>query len=294
MLFFFTSTGLFLVAAGFAAAFFGLLWTLVSLGMIGAGLILLDLVWIPSLMKFTYYENGRLLANVFGFLALVLTLLIAGLTYENPLHDVTTDVFNPPKITHLVFPFRIDQGGDYLDPSLAIPGDFDAANAREHTANYPHLSPVSVNGTPEAAYEKLEKNLAKQPPNSARTKNEAFASLYKMAPTLKPVLQDEKMHHLEYELEVPILGVISDVALDVRTFAAGTQVPVRVRTRVPLPDLGWGAFVIEDLNERIADLCGLAPPPPAPAAEKPAEKPAEPAPAPPPSNLKSPAGQPHP
>jgi hypothetical protein len=285
MLTFATLFALALVLGGPAAGHFYLVSSLIALGMSLTGLCLLAILFFVSLVKLILRDFFSWLALVFGFLAIVGLGGLGYFSYQNPLHDVCTDLKNPPAFQHPAYPFTVAAGSEYLDESLRLNREFNPVHSAKHAELYANVTSDTVKVPANDAYAAIVKAVQAQ------------------FPAWKIVLNDTTTHHFEAEVEEPVFGLITDVVIEVRSdpqHAGESTVVMRSRLRSPLPDLGWDAyllrilrvqidFVITPLEEQFNKGKPQVPPPAAPAPAQ--APPVAPAPATPPAKPAAPAAK---
>ncbi|MGZ3653871.1 MAG: hypothetical protein ACXVCZ_22165, partial [Bdellovibrionota bacterium] len=219
---------------------------------------------------FTGSRNSSWFAIIFGLASLIGSGYLGFLAFQNPLHDITTDLQTPPLFRRPVYAFPVGKGAEYLDESFRINRDYNPANAGVQMLQDPSFGPLTVKVPPTEAYVAVKKAIDTQ------------------LPDWHLVLDDPATFHLEYEVEDPIFRSIFDVVVEarksIRSYDANsdlhvdTKVEARSRGRLNFSDFGWDMAILRDLKLRLgialskAEEDFAAKPPPAPPA-----KPAPPA-----------------
>lgn len=251
MLAFITWIGLLCMFGGGIAAFFELISPFLGLSLVVGGLVLLALNFFFVVVSFT--NKNRTSNNLLGFFAGLAALAsIGGLAYlgiTHPALDVSTDITSPPNFIRPVYPFKVDRGGEFLDPNLQIQRNFDGA-AKEAQAQAGHdFHSISVYAPQPVIYKR------------------AVQTIRENAPHWRLVLDNPKTFHAEWERESPVFHFIDDMVLEVRTDAQGqSKVDLRIRSRRLFSDFGESASQLQNfLSHLEAALKPLGSTPPAPA-----------------------------
>ena len=236
MVTFLTFFALALVIGGPAAAYFQLVSPLIAAGMSVTGLLLLAIFFFVTVVKVFRRDFFSWAALIFGLFALAGLGGIGYFAFLNPLHDVTTDLKNPPQFRHPAYPFSVGAGSEYLDESLRLKREFNPLHSATHQELYPTITSLQAKVPSKEAYAAVLKTVQTQ------------------FPTWKIVLNDPEARRLEAETAEPVFGFISDVVVELRWSAQhefDSTIDMRSRMRVPLPDFGWDASVLRNLRVQL-------------------------------------------
>lgn len=235
----------------------GMLFALVAVGVSLLGLILLGLagpvyrLGVPLQTAFTVLRwagyvglagaatgllaflwarwRGKRLGSAFALIALVIGLITAGIPYQwqqraqrmPPIHDITTDLDNPPQFQAIV-PLRADA------PNSLERGPELAALQRD---GYPDLAPVTLT----------------QPLNEAFTRALAVAQ----DKGWEIVSGDQAAGRIEATDTTRWFGFTDDVVVRLTPWGAGTRVDVRSVSRIGRSDVGTNARRIEEFLDAL-------------------------------------------
>ena len=143
----------------------------------------------------------------------------------------------PPKFQAPIFPFPVEKGGEYLDPSLHLSRPYQESLAAEQTRFAPQLENVKVKAPPAETYGAAIKVVREQLPGWA------------------VVLDDTKQVRAEMvESRLPF-RLASDIVLEVRNdprMPNDSEVAIRCRPRLPDADLGNCLALVDDLRLRLS------------------------------------------
>jgi uncharacterized protein (DUF1499 family) len=163
-------------------------------------------------------------AAVVGIVALLLPAYgILSARGVPPIHDLTTDLDDPPKFSAV-----LAARGSQSNP---IPDPMDANVVREHRAGYPDLRPLVLPLAPDAAF--------------ARVVKTAEASGWTI------VAANPEQRLLEATAMTSFFGFRDDVAVRVRPAGAGSRIDVRSTSRVGRGDAGANAARIRKFFEAL-------------------------------------------
>jgi uncharacterized protein (DUF1499 family) len=158
-------------------------------------------------------RTGRIAALV-GVVALLLPAYgILSSRKVPPIHDITTDLDDPPKF-HAVLAARGPQSNPIRD-------SLDASAARQHRAAYGDLKPLVLPLAPDEAFTRVVK-----------TAEGAGWTI---------VSADRKERFLEATAQTAFFGFRDDVAVRVRPAGTGSRIDVRSASRVGRGDAGANA-----------------------------------------------------
>jgi uncharacterized protein (DUF1499 family) len=140
-----------------------------------------------------------------------------------PIHDITTDLDDPPRF-RAVLAARGSRSNPIYDP-------MDAKVVRQHRAGYPDLQPIILPLAPDAAFARIVKT--------------AEGSGW----TIVAADPDQRM--LEATATTSFFGFRDDVAVRVRPADAGSRIDVRSTSRVGRSDAGANAARIRKFFEAL-------------------------------------------
>jgi uncharacterized protein (DUF1499 family) len=141
-----------------------------------------------------------------------------------PIHDITTDLANPPAFVAIT--------ADLRGPG-SNPVSYDPAIAEKQAAAFPLIRPVRLAMAPDAAF--------------AQAEAAARAMGWEIVAT------DATALRIEATATVPWWGFKDDVVVRLTPAAEGTIVDVRSKSRVGQGDLGVNAKRISDYLAKLAD-----------------------------------------
>lgn len=238
MLTLFTFLAILLILLGMAGAYLGALAPALGVLLAALGLLLLALLFFAAIMAVMKHgtKGTSWLAFFLGFLSLCLLGAAGYFHYLNPIKDITTDVSNPPKFLHPLYPFRVEFGAELLDKSLQVNRDYNPADAATQRMTYPGF----------------EGNSIKAPAKD--TFAVAMQVVKAQLPHWKVVLEDPERLHAEMEVTWPPFMITDDVAIDVRPDPASqldSRIEVRSRSRFGIGDFGLNIYRLRDLKVRL-------------------------------------------
>ena len=142
------------------------------------------------------------------------------------LHDITTNISDPPYFRHLPErSYNTDQRAEMLG------GRLDLNYAQLHTINYPDIAPLNISAAPEKVLEAAVLTAAE----------------------LGWTLENKNKHHsqLEYSYIHPLYHLRSNIAIRVRTRAGSTEreksiVDIRAVSLVGITDYGLNAALVRE------------------------------------------------
>lgn len=177
--------------------------------------------------KTTRQPGGSLLS--LGLIAGVLGagipgVILLGARAAPPIHDITTDLTDPPAFVAITPALR----GENSNPVT-----YDPAIAEKQAAAYPLVRPVRLAMTPDAAFVRAEA--------AARAMGWVI------------VAAEPQTLRIEATATVPWWGFKDDVVVRLTPVAEGTIVDVRSKSRVGQGDLGVNAKRISDYMKRLAN-----------------------------------------
>jgi len=212
------------INAGIVPWQLGLLAFAVSALVCGIGAVAL----LVALARKSTRENARgllllgLVAGVLG--AGVPAAIVLGARAAPPIHDITTDLQNPPAFVAIT--------ADLRGPGTN-PVSYDPAIAEKQAAAYPLIRPVRLAMAPDAAF--------------ARAEAAARAMGWEIVAT------DATALRIEATATVPWWGFKDDVVVRLTPAGDGTIVDVRSKSRVGQGDLGVNAKRISDYLAKLAN-----------------------------------------
>jgi len=212
------------INAGIVPWQLGLLAFAVSALVCGIGAVAL----LVALARKSTRENARgllllgLVAGVLG--AGVPAAIVLGARAAPPIHDITTDLQNPPAFVAIT--------ADLRGPGTN-PVSYDPAIAEKQAAAYPLIRPVRLAMAPDAAF--------------ARAEAAARAMGWEIVAT------DATALRIEATATVPWWGFKDDVVVSLTPAGDGTIVDVRSKSRVGQGDLGVNAKRISDYLAKLAN-----------------------------------------
>lgn len=200
---------------------FGLLRWGAYIGLAGAALAL-----VAGLLA---YRRGRRLPIGLAFMALIVGLIAAAVPYSwqqraqsvPPIHDITTDLENPPEFDAIV-PLRAE-APNTLDRPPAL--------AEQQREGYPDLEPVTLSIPPE----------------------EAFTRALRVAQDMgwEIITSDQSSGRIEATDTTRWFGFKDDVVVRLTPWGSGTRVDVRSVSRVGRSDVGTNARRIREFLEEV-------------------------------------------
>ena len=166
--------------------------------------------------------RGQILARcLFSLPGVLLLLSIVGNRGDvPPIHDITTDVADPP-----MFEQALLLRGDGTNPI-----DLDADDINQQLAAYPEVKTLRTDLSIEQAFERAEQLATKM--GWEVTRSDLNAGVIEAVDTTR------------------VMGFKDDVVIRLRTDADGTLVDLRSVSRVGVSDLGANAARIEDFLKR--------------------------------------------
>ncbi len=229
---------LIVIAGSLAGSFFYLLSPFAGAALTIAAVLGLGLLFFASLSRFIQAGTTSWFAFFMGLLALIALGGLGYLYYMNPVHDLTTDPRNPPKFVHPVYPFRVEKGAEFLEPSLQIQRDYEPALAATQLLSFPGFEGVKV-GAP-----------------AADVYSEALKVIREQLPEWTLEFSDGKTLHAEYSAVWSPYHFVNDIVLEVRADPKDnfqSTIDLRARNRLPLKsDFGVNIFILRDLKVRLA------------------------------------------
>lgn len=237
-MFFFTLIALVMIGLGVAAAFFGYVSPILGVAITAAGLLLQALLFFFALVSLMRHGVARTswFAFFFGLAAIALLGGAGYLHWHHPIKDVTTDVRNPPKFLHPLYPFGVKYGAELLDPALQLPREYNPLDAAPQLLAYPGFEGLPVKAPAKEAFAEVMRQIRAQ------------------LPGWKIVLEDQEKLHSELEVTWPPFQITDDVALEVRPDPASafdSRVELRSRSRFGLSDFGMNILRLRDLKVRL-------------------------------------------
>ena len=179
-------------------------------------------------------RQGPLNDLVPGVAAGVLAIVIGAVSYAipagqqsiarsvPPIHDITTDMENPPEFVD-VLPLRADAPN---------PAEYDPEVATQQSKGYPDLKPIILDAPPDAAFER------------------ALAAVHALGWVL--VSDDSGAGRIEATDTTFWYGFKDDVVVRIRPDGSGSRVDVRSKSRVGGSDVGANAARIRAYAERLS------------------------------------------
>ena len=230
--------GFFLAAAGAGLAHFRIASPQFGFFITLGGVLLMGLLFFPALISLFRRGWGGVPAFslVVGLFSLVGLGFLVALALKSPLNDLTTDITNPPKFTHLAFDLPLSaENIKELDPSFAIDKSYSPTQKALQVEYFPDLSGFKVEAPFQKVIPLMEKGILEQ------------------LPDWKVVVHDSKTGRLEFEVESPLFRFVDDVVIEARPDKNpnDTVVHMRSRSRVGKSDLGANAKRIQDLKIRL-------------------------------------------
>lgn len=225
-------------AAGLAGAFLQLFSPFFGAAISAGAICMLGLLFFAALAQFLRSGNTSWVSLFLGLFSFAAVGAGGYFYFTNPIYDVTTDVRNPPKFVHPVYPFRVEKGGEYLEPSLQLKRDYDPALAAVQLISYPGFEGVEVKAPAKNVYE------------------EAMRLIESQLPDWNVLLNDGSRFHAEIEALWSPYSFVNDIILEVRPVPEhdfDSRVELRSRSRWPLrSDFGVNIFRLRDLKVRLA------------------------------------------
>ena len=178
-------------------------------------------------------RQGPLTDLVPGVAAGVLAIVVGAVSYAipagqqsiarsvPPIHDITTDMENPPAFVD-VLPLRADAPN---------PAEYDPEVAPRQQEGYPDLKPIILDAPPDAAFER------------------ALATVHALGWDL--VAEDAGAGRIEATDTTFWYGFKDDVIVRIRPDGSGSRVDVRSKSRVGGSDVGANAARIRAYAERL-------------------------------------------
>ena len=176
-------------------------------------------------------KKGKRLSAGLAVMALLAGLVAAGVPYGwqqraqsvPPIHDITTDLENPPSFEAIV-PLRADAPNSLERPPILT---------QQQREGYPDLAPVTLTEPPDQVYTR------------------ALAVAQDMGWEI--VGADQASGRIEATDTTQFFGFKDDVVVRLTPWGAGTRVDVRSVSRVGRSDVGTNAARIRDFLERLQD-----------------------------------------
>jgi uncharacterized protein (DUF1499 family) len=206
---------------------YGLLGWQAGLAMFALGAILAGIGGIICLVAVLRRRGGLLtvVAAAAGIAGLAVPVgIVVNAGNKPPIHDITTDTFNPPQFEAI--------NADVRGPNTNTTG-YDPAITPKQQAAYPKLKPLVIARTPADAFEL------------------AVGAAMQQGWTI--VAKDAAAGRIEATDTVPWWGFKDDVVVRLTPDGAGTRIDVRSNSRVGQGDLGVNAKRISDYLARIGD-----------------------------------------
>ncbi|WP_416907811.1 MAG: DUF1499 domain-containing protein [Polymorphobacter sp.] len=150
--------------------------------------------------------------------------IVLGASNAPPIHDITTDMDNPPAFVAITAELR---GPD------SNPVSYDPAIAPKQAEAYPQIRPMRLAATPEEAF--------------ARAEAAARAMGWEIVATDQPALR------IEATATVPWWGFKDDVVIRLTPDSGATIIDVRSKSRVGQGDLGVNAERITAYLDKLAN-----------------------------------------
>jgi uncharacterized protein (DUF1499 family) len=210
--------GVALVAAGIVAAHFGLTppfkgFQIFLVGFFFAGIAIVLGILGMLLTRGEERRGGQTRARIGTILGLVVAAPIVGVVLRHravPINDITTDTQNPPQfVAALKLPANAGRDMAYNPKFAPI-----------QKMNYPELAPITLNGTPNIVYKRIE-ILAGEIPNWSITRN------------------DQSAHELEGVATSALFKFKDDFIIQVRPDGTDKSiVEMRSKSRDGVSDLG--------------------------------------------------------
>lgn len=193
--------------------------------------------------------HGRLSSRVRtswrGFLAVALAIFVAAPLWlfdqvtDNtlPLHDITTNLEDPPYFMHLA-----ERSYDTGRTEALQGGRLDMNYMLLHRQSFPDLKPLVMNARPEQSLEALQRAAAR----------------------LGWKIENQSKQYLQLEASYihPLLQLRSNIVMRLRPIAAGEQstLDIRALSLLGVSDYGMNARLIRDFLLEIREDLALAPP----------------------------------
>ena len=176
-------------------------------------------------------RKGKRLSAGLAVMALLAGLVAAGIPYGwqrraqsvPPIHDITTDLENPPSFEAIV-PLRADAPNSLERPPILT---------QQQREGYPDLAPVTLTEPPDQVYTR------------------ALAVAQDMGWEI--VGADQASGRIEATDTTQFFGFKDDVVVRLTPWGGGTRVDVRSVSRVGRSDVGTNAARIRDFLERLQD-----------------------------------------
>ncbi len=226
-----TALGVVIANLGYVSPFLGAAVSLV-------GIAVLSLLFFVALVKLiTFGAKATNWVSFFFGLASFLTVCTFGyLHFTHPLHDISSDVRNPPVYLNPVYPFKVSKGSEYLDNSMLLKRDYNPANAATQLLKYPAFEGLKVRVPGKDAYE------------------ETLRVIREQLSDWRVVLDDKEKLHAEFEVEWSPWRLVYDVVVEVRQDQFNlydSTVEMRSRSRLGEGDLGVNNRRLRDLKIRL-------------------------------------------
>jgi uncharacterized protein (DUF1499 family) len=190
---------------------------LYALACLGSTAVLALLVLLSMLPRYSEWRPQLLRRGLLALPGtLLLALLLSGRGDHPPIHDISTDVADPPQFTDAAVSRR-GPGSNSLD--------YNPDNAEQQAAAYPDVQTLRTSISIEQSFE-----LAQQV--AAQLGWEVYHS-------------DLAAGLIEAEATTPVMNFSDDVVIRLRTNADGTLIDLRSVSRVGVSDLGANAARIE-------------------------------------------------
>jgi len=226
-----TALGVAIANLGFVSPFLGAAVSLV-------GIAVLSLLFFVALVKLiTFGAKATNWMSFFFGLASFLTVCTFGyLHFMHPLHDISSNVRNPPEFLRPVYPFQVDKGSEFLDKSMLLNRDYNSVNAATQLLKYPAFEGQKLKVPGKDAYE------------------ETLRVIREQLPDWRVVLDDKEKLHAEFEVEWSPWRFVYDVVVEVRQDQFNLYesiVEMRSRSRLGEGDLGVNNRRLRDLKIRL-------------------------------------------
>ena len=177
------------------------------------------------------YRKGMKLPAGLALIALVAGLIAAAVPYSwqrqaqrvPPIHDITTDLDNPPAFKAIV-PLRADAPNSLDRPPMLV---------QQQREGYPDLQPLTLSLPRDEAY------------------NRALAAAQAMGWEI--VTGDQSNGVIEATDTTRFFGFKDDIVVRLTPWGAGTRVDVRSVSRVGRSDVGTNARRIRDFLDRLQE-----------------------------------------
>jgi len=198
---------------------------LYALACAGSSLLLLISLILVLIPRYRPFRGQILRRCLFSLPGVLLLFSIAGNRGDiPPIHDITTDVADPP-----VFEQALLLRGEGSNPI-----DLDAEEINLQLAAYPEVKTLRTDMAIEEAFEQAERLAIKM--GWEVTRSDLNAGVIEAIDTTR------------------IMGFKDDIVIRLRTDADGTLVDLRSVSRVGVSDLGANAARIQDFLERMRNV----------------------------------------